>query len=99
MAVRDLIPQFRSRSPVARSENGNPIMAFHEQMNRLFDDFWGNLDGFDSSLSTRSFGFPRIDVSETDRELKVTAELPGMDEKEVEVLLDNGVLTFRGERK
>jgi HSP20 family protein len=99
MAVRDLIPRFGSRSPVVRSESSHPIMAFHEEMNRLFDDFWRDFDGFGSSLATRSFGFPRIELSETDRELTVEAELPGMDEKEVEVLLDNGVLTLRGERK
>jgi HSP20 family protein len=99
MAVKDLIPQFRSRSSAVRGESKNPIMAFHEEMNRLFDDFWGGFDGFGSSLTTRSFGFPHIELSETDRELRVEAELPGMDEKEVEVLLDNGVLTLRGERK
>ena len=99
MAVRDLIPQFRSRSPAVRSESTNPIVAFHHEMNRLFDDFWRGFDGFGPSLTTRSFGFPHVELSETDRELKVEAELPGMDEKDVEVLLDNGVLSLRGERK
>lgn len=99
MAVRDLIPRFGSRSPVVRSETTNPIMAFHQEMDRLFEDFWRGFDGFGSSVSMRSLGFPSIELSETDRELKVEAELPGMEEKDVEVLLDNGVLTLRGERK
>jgi HSP20 family protein len=98
MSVRDLIPRMRSRSPVVRSENANPLMAFHQEMNRLFDEFWRDFDGNDASL-TRSFGFPHVEVSETDRDLKVEAELPGMDEKDLEVLLDNGVLTLRGEKK
>lgn len=98
MSVRDLIPRMRSRSPVVSRESANPLMAFHQEMNRLFDDFWRDFDGNDSSL-TRSFGFPHVEVSETDRELKVEAELPGMDEKDLEVLLDNGVLTLRGEKK
>ena len=99
MAVRDLIPRFGSRAPVVRNENSNPIVAFHEEMDRLFDDFWRGFDGFGSSLSTRSFGFPHIELSETNRELKVEAELPGLEEKDVEVLLNDGVLTLRGERK
>ena len=98
MSIRDLIPRTRSRSPVGRSENANPLVAFHQEMNRLFDDFWRDFDGNDASL-TRSFGFPHVEVSETDRELKVEAELPGMDEKDLDVLLDNGVLTLRGEKK
>jgi HSP20 family protein len=98
MAVRDLIPRFRSGVPVVRRESANPIVAFHEEMNRLFDDFWRDFDGIGASL-TRPFGFPHVEVSETARELKVEAELPGMDEKDVELLLDNGTLTLRGEKR
>jgi HSP20 family protein len=42
---------------------------------------------------------PRVDVEETDTELRVTVELPGMDEKDVDVSLDRGVLAIRGEKK
>ena len=42
---------------------------------------------------------PRIDVSETDTELKIEAELPGIDEKDVEVVLSDGRLTIKGEKK
>jgi len=38
-------------------------------------------------------------VSETDKDLRISAELPGMDEKDVEVLMGDGVLTIRGEKK
>ena len=98
MAVRDLIPRLRSRAPVVSRESSNPIVAFHQEMNRLFEDFWHDFDG-DGQSGIRSFGFPHVEVSETDRELKVEAELPGMDEKDVEVLLDNGALTLRGEKR
>lgn len=98
MTVRDLIPRMRSRVPVSRSESVNPLAAFHEEMNRLFDDFWRDFDGIGTSLMP-SIGFPRVEVIETDREVKVEAELPGMEEKDVEVLLHNGVLTLRGERQ
>ena len=42
---------------------------------------------------------PHVDVSETDRELKICAELPGVSEKDVEVRLEDDVLVIRGEKK
>jgi len=99
MAVRDLVPWMRrSRIPVLRGESTNPLVAFHEEMNRLFDDFWRDFDGAGFGLSS-SFNFPRIEMSETDKEFRLEAELPGMDEDDVELLLRDGVLTIRGEKK
>jgi HSP20 family protein len=43
--------------------------------------------------------WPKIEVSETEKEIRVTADIPGMDENDVELLLDNGVLTIRGEKR
>jgi HSP20 family protein len=45
------------------------------------------------------FGWPNVEVSETNKEVEVIAELPGLDEKDVDVQLANGVLTIRGEKK
>ena len=42
---------------------------------------------------------PSVDVSETDDEVQVTADLPGLTEKDVEVTLEDGALTIRGEKK
>ena len=42
---------------------------------------------------------PNVEISETDNELRVIAEVPGLEEKDIEVLLDEGVLTLRGEKK
>lgn len=98
MAVRDLIPRMRSRAPMLRTESMNPLAAFHEEMNRLFDDFWREFDGVGTSLMPSS-GFPRVEVIESERDVKVQAELPGMEEKDIEVTLHNGVLTIRGERQ
>lgn len=101
MAVRDLIPGFRSRTPVPVLRGGgmNPFAAFHQEMNRLFDEFWRDLSNDGFGFSSTSLGFPSVEVTETDKELKLEAELPGMDERDVEVLLNDGVLTIRGEKK
>jgi HSP20 family protein len=40
-----------------------------------------------------------VEVSETDKEIRVTAELPGLEERDVEVLLNGDVLTLRGEKR
>jgi HSP20 family protein len=66
-------------------------------MNRLFDDVFR---GFDDSRLWGSHGaWPSVDVEETEKEYRVTAELPGLDERDVEVLLQDGLLTVRGEKK
>jgi HSP20 family protein len=103
MAVRDLIPWNRGRDvTVRRSEDFSPFVSLHREMNRLFDDFFR---GFDlAPLSTdrffdRTMGWPNVEVSETDNEIKVTAELPGLEEKDVEVELANGVLAIKGEKQ
>jgi HSP20 family protein len=100
MAIRDLIPWNRGRD-VAVRRGEDPFLTLHREMNRLFDEVFR---GFDLSPfgSHRFFdrgGWPNIEVSETDKEVKVIAELPGLDEKDVQVELADGVLAIRGERR
>jgi len=98
MAVRNLIPFGRSRSPVLGAESANPLTAFHEQMNRLFDEFSRDLDIPGVGLST-DFGFPHVELSESDKEVKVEAELPGLSEGDIELTVRDGALLIRGEKK
>jgi len=97
MAIRDLIPWKRERLPVRREE-ADPFLSFRQDMDRLFGEFfegraltpWGQeWTGFD----------PQVDVVETDQEVKVTAELPGMDAQDVDVAVSHNVLTLKGEKK
>lgn len=104
MAIRDLIPWNRGRGmTVRRGEEDNPFLALHRGVNQLFDDFFRGFDlaPFDtaSRFFDRSVGWPNIEVSETDTEVKVTAELPGLEEKDVDVRLANGVLAISGEKR
>jgi HSP20 family protein len=66
-------------------------------MNRLFDDVFRGFD--DSRFFGGRTGWPSMDVEETEKEYLVTAELPGLEERDVEVLLLDGLLTVRGEKK
>jgi HSP20 family protein len=106
--MRDLIPwrggrdvTVRRGDPdvnVRRREHLDPFLALHREMNRVFDDVFRGFDlmpfGFD-----RGMGWPNIEVNDFDNEIKVTAEIPGLDEQDVDVQLANGVLSIRGERK
>ncbi len=100
MNVRDLVPwgrNDRERSQAIRSESISPVLNLHREMNRLFDDVFR---GFDDSRFWGGRGaWPSVDVEETEREYRVTAELPGLEEGDVEVLLHDGLLTLRGEKK
>lgn len=104
MSVRDLIPWGRSnnRAPVPyREDDRNPFLSLHREMNRVFDDFFRDFDMRLPMLGGAGFngGWPHIDMSETDKELTITAELPGMEEKDVELLLEDGALRLKGEKR
>lgn len=102
MNVRDLVPWNRSGDrdrtlPVAEGPGASPLFTLHREMNRLFDDVFRGFDG--PSLWGGRLAWPQIEVQDHEREYWVTAELPGLEEKDVEVLFDDGVLTLRGEKR
>lgn len=84
MAIRDLIPWSRNQELAPVRGSYDPFMTLHREMNRLFDDVFR---GFGSTglspLTEGQFGWPKIELSETDKALTITAELPGMTENDV----------------
>lgn len=105
MSVRDLIPWGREENRVPslfRDSERDPFLSLHREVNRLFDDVFRGFDGGLPSVGRASaFGgnWPSVEISDNDKEIRVTAEVPGMEEKDIEVLLDDGVLTLRGEKR
>ena len=107
MPIKDLIPWNRGdRNELAVRRNDeatNPFLTLHREMNRLFDDAFRGFDLRLPSLGERQFGggfgWPNLEVSEGSNEVKVTAELPGLEEKDVDIHLADGVLTISGEKK
>ena len=105
MALRDLIPWNNNRGrelSVRRGDEINPFFALHREMNRLFDDVFRGLDVTpfgNGRFFDHAIAWPSVEVSETDKEVKVTADLPGLEEKDIDVELANGVLAIRGEKK
>ncbi|MET3483621.1 Hsp20/alpha crystallin family protein [Methylobacterium sp. 1973] len=101
MSVRDLIPWSRSTAPAPTAlsqEPASPFLTLHREMNRLFDDVFSGFGGV-PSLASRGIGWPRVELVEADGALRVSAELPGLDEKDVELLIADGVLTLKGEKR
>lgn len=92
MTMKSLIPIGRDSS-LARTE-GNPFAMLQQEMDRLFDGFSRNFAG----LSSRVL-MPSMDLAETDEEIELTAELPGMEEKDVQLNVVDNQLTIRGEKK
>jgi HSP20 family protein len=101
MNMRDLIPWGRNQqtTPSRYREEGDPFMTLHREMNRLFDDVFRGFDMAPLGSMSRMAGWPHLEVVETDKDVRITAELPGLEEKDVEVLMGDGVLTIRGEKK
>jgi len=92
MPMRSLVPHSWGRTMPSEARR-DPFTALQEEMNRLFESF----GPFPASWSGGAA--PRLDVCETDKEVDIEAELPGVDEKDVQVTLENDALVIKGEKK
>jgi HSP20 family protein len=102
MGVRDLIPWTKGQQLSTGHESFDSFFTLHREMNRLFDDVFrgfGSLGRIGNPLVEGQFSWPRLELSETDNAVTVSAELPGLSEKDVQVEIANGVLSIRGEKK
>ena len=104
--MKDLIPWRKKSEDVVTSRREDSSLDLLERtMDHLFEDVFEDIDrgwGMNSLLrrgDAITSAFPSFEVSESDDEFCVKAELPGMDEKDIEVSLEGCDLTVRGERK
>lgn len=95
MASRSITP-YRSRS-IEPFRPANPLLSFYRQANRLFEDVFREFDDTREMLS--GVLAPSIDVIQNDRETRITAELPGVKEDDVDLSVDNDILTIRAEKR
>jgi HSP20 family protein len=102
------VPVKTEKSP-APPQVWHPFGGLRQEIDRLFDEFDGGLfrpfrsSFFDAAPFRRNEmavpTMPVVDVSETDKAYEIAAELPGMDEKNIEVKVANGVITIKGEKQ
>jgi HSP20 family protein len=88
---------------LTRWSKENPVASLQKEMDRLFSSFYedfpvmrrgnGDLWKYEEAFT------PRINVAETEKEIQITAELPGMDEKDIHVTLEEDALRIKGEKK
>ena len=96
MKLRSLLPIGRDRT-VAGHDLLTPFTTLQREIDRVFEDFTRGWPTFGGLAKTDML--PIMDVTETDKEIEITAELPGLEEKDVEINVADGVLTIRGEKK
>ena len=78
-----------------RDRFGLPLERFRDEMEELFHKTFG-----DGEVMTGSMAWaPRVDVSETEQEFLVKADLPGVDAKNIDISVSDGMLLLKGERK
>jgi len=92
MNLKSLIPIGRGRN--VAHPGSNPFTTLQREIDRLLSDFTQGFPTFGSQDL-----MPSMDVTETEREIEITAELPGLEEKDVQINVADNVLTIRGEKK
>lgn len=84
------------RGSAAPTRGVRPFSWNLGEFDPLFDEMWGGL----ADEPARGVGFsPRVDIHESESEYRITAELPGLEEKDFDVHLEGGVLTLKGEKR
>lgn len=98
------------KTETSSAEMWTPFGSLRREIDRLFDDFDGGF--FRSPFRSSAFdvapfwrrdvkwpAMPAVDVTDNEKTYEITADLPGMDEKNIEVKVSDGVLTIKGERR
>ena len=104
------IKKIPASAPASREAAPDAWRSFRHEINRLFDRFDGgfrfpsmrrlfDVEPFWRSETAFEFSAPAVDMTEDDKAYKITAELPGLDEKNIEVSLSGDQLTLKGEKQ
>ena len=97
MEFRSLVPWKSNKAMPARREERDPFLALRREMDRILDEFRSGF-GLETGEAEAGAWMPRIDVTEDEKEVRVQAELPGMEEKDIEISLSQDVLTIKGQK-
>jgi HSP20 family protein len=97
MQIKDLIPWARKDAASdTKSSSDNPIATLQREMNQVFESFWNRVGHSDWPWGS---GEARSDMVETDNAIEVSIELPGMEMKDIEVTVNDDMLTVKGEKR
>lgn len=79
-----------------------PLTHIHHEIDRVFDELFGKSSHYPEEMAPQFTGisvYPKIDISETEDAYEITADLPGVEEKDIKVELAGNILNISGERK
>jgi len=108
MATETKLPVTKKASePAFGGEAWRPFETLRNEIDRVFDDFgsdfwrrpFHSLAALEKNWPKKFAAAPAVDVAETEKAYEITAELPGMDEKNIEVNVANGGITIKGEKR
>jgi len=108
MAETTKVPVKTDRTAAPALQGWRPFETLRREIDRLFDDFDGGVRRWPAGRSNvapfwrSEFTWPAtpaVDLVETDKGYEITAELPGLDEKNIDVKFADGVLTIKGEKQ
>jgi HSP20 family protein len=89
-----------ARAP--QDESQDPFLSLHREITRAFDDFWRGFETVSSGGPLAGVPLaglsPRAEITETDRAIELTFELPGFEEKDLELTISSGLLTVTAEK-
>ena len=96
--AKGAVSKINDRGSLTRFDEWNPFLSLRTEMDRLFDNFF---HGFEMErFGNASLGFqPKVNVADSEKEITVSVEIPGMDEKDIELALTKDALTIRGEKR
>jgi HSP20 family protein len=95
------MPRFRAPFGASRTPArwGDPFVDLQREVNRVFDDVFRGFGMGPSDEEGTAMAAPRIDIDESEQAIQISGELPGVKMEEVDVSLDDDVLTIRGEKR
>lgn len=104
MSIKNLLPRNRDSKieVLPEEEYGRSLANMQHEMNRMFDDFFGmsfSKSPFNEMNFFEKEVFPKVDILDNDSEIKIIAELPGVEENDIDIQIGNNVLSIRGEKK
>lgn len=71
---------------------------FQDEIKQVFDRFFSETEGDQSNVVTSQWA-PRVDIKEEGERFLIAADIPGVDPKDIEINMDNGILSIKGERR
>ena len=102
MSIRDLVPWHGNKKNLSVRKAHEPFYGIQKEINSVFDNFFDEFDllpsrfgGYEDRFSAFT---PKIDIKEGKKKIEISAELPGMDEKDIDVSLSDDALTIKGEK-